>query len=362
MSKYFRKTFTYDGVRHQVYGKTLAEAVEKMVERKTALQRGKSITGGNMTVDMWYREWKALYKDNAGITAKSLGAYDEKYVYLKPIARMKLKDVRDIHLQKILNTQAGMSYSHVTKLRNLMKQLFSRARKARLIMWDPSEDLTLPANSRKSHRAITEQEREAILTVAQTHPSGLWILTMLYAGLRPGEAFALQWKDVDFERNELHITKALESGTGTVKPPKTQAGIRDVPIHQDLCHHLLKAVGEPFVPVFPTRAGNYQNANSISRLWKSFKRALDIHLGATTYRNKITHSMVAEDLTPYCLRHTFCSDLEAAGVPINVAKVLMGHSDITVTANIYTHKNQSVLHENIAKLHNNPTFAKNALC
>ena len=46
---------------------------------------------------------------------------------------------------------------------------------------------------------------------------------------------------------------------------------------------------------------------------------------------------VSPDLVPYCLRHTFCTDLQDAGVPINVAKVLMGHSSIKVTAQIYTH-------------------------
>ncbi len=44
----------------------------------------------------------------------------------------------------------------------------------------------------------------------------------------------------------------------------------------------------------------------------------------------------ADDLCPYCLRHTYGTDLQDAGVPINVAKYLMGHSDITTTANIYT--------------------------
>ena len=53
---------------------------------------------------------------------------------------------------------------------------------------------------------------------------------------------------------------------------------------------------------------------------------------------------------PYCLRHTFCTDLRRAGVPINVAKELMGHANISVTANIYTHRDQKVLHSNMAKL------------
>lgn len=66
-------------------------------------------------------------------------------------------------------------------------------------------------------------------------------------------------------------------------------------------------------------------------------------MGATVYRNQIIESKVAEDLTPYCLRHTYCTDLQDAGVPLNIAKYLMGHDDVSVTANIYTHTTETAL-------------------
>ena len=349
---YIKRSITWDGKRYYVRGKTDKEANEKLGELRATLKRGEVTIGENTTVERWYKEWKALYKENSGITQKSLGAYDEKfYGYICPaIGGMKIKDVRDVHLQKILNSQAGLSYSHVSKLRMVMKELFSRARKSRMISFDPSEDLTLPDAKKAGHRAITDTERLHILRVAETHPSGLWILMLLYTGIRPGEAAALLWKDVDFEQNEIHIYKAVESGSEEIKGPKTPSGVRDIPIRQELRDRLLPAQGEPFRPVFVTRAGNRHNSNSILRLWKSFRRALDIDMGAELYRNKIIKHVVADDLTPYCLRHTFCTDLEAAGVPINIAKELMGHSDISVTANIYTHKNQSVLHAEMCKL------------
>lgn len=46
---------------------------------------------------------------------------------------------------------------------------------------------------------------------------------------------------------------------------------------------------------------------------------------------------IADDLVLYCLRHTFCTDLQKAGVPLNIARIIMGHEDIRVTASIYTH-------------------------
>ena len=176
------------------------------------------------------------------------------------------------------------------------------------------------------------------------------MLTLLYTGMRPGETAALSWADVDFERNEIHVQAARESGSQRIKGPKTASGVRDIPIHSALLPKLQAARQASFSPVFPTGSGGWQNENSLRRLWTGFKRDLDIYMGAELYRNRIIKSVVAYDLTPYCLRHTFCTDLQRAGVALNVAKELMGHSDIQMTANIYTHRDSDTLHAGIALL------------
>jgi len=73
-------------------------------------------------------------------------------------------------------------------------------------------------------------------------------------------------------------------------------------------------------------------------------------MGATVYRNQIIESNVAGDLVPYCLRHTYGTDLQDAGVPINIAKYLMGHSDISMTANIYTHTTETAIQDAADKI------------
>lgn len=349
---YIRRTYTWKGKRYEVRADTEQEAADKLAELKASLKRGEISLGGDSTVDAWFAEWMDLYKRPAGLTKKSLAMYEEKYNgYIKPrIGRMKLKDVSDVHLQRILNDQEGMSFSHVSKLRLVMRAMFSRAHASHMIPWDPSLMLTLPATQRGTRRSLTDEERSHVLAVAEIHRAGLWIYLTLYAGLRPGEAAALQWQDVDFDLNELHIHKAIESGAGGVKDPKTAAGHRDIPIHPDLLPRLKEAKGGPFDPVITNTRGKAITEDGLQRMWRSFIRELDIHMGAKLYRNKIVESKVSPDLTAYCLRHTFCTDLQRAGVPINVAKELMGHSDITVTANIYTHKDQETLHANIQKL------------
>lgn len=349
---YVRKTMRWEGKRYEVTGKTEQEALEKLAELKVSLQRGEKTVGGNSTVDRWFREWVNVYKKPSGMTSKSLENIEIKYrIYLSPaIGKMKLKDVREVHLQKILNAQEGMSYGHVSAIYSLMRNLFGKARITRMIVYDPSEGIQLPHSVKRTRRSITDEERAAILKTAETHRGGLLALLSLYAGLRPGESMALQWKDIDFEKNEIHVYKAVESGSTSIKGPKTQAGVRDIPIHSALLPKLQAARKGPFDFVLIDTQGNRLNNGTKQTMWDSFKYHMDLNMGAKRLRCAIIESKMAPDFNLYCLRHTFCTDLQRAGVPINVAKELMGHANIAVTANIYTHRDSQTLHDNIAKL------------
>ena len=105
---YVRNTFSWDGKRYDVKGKTIEEVYKKIAKMKVSLERGEIVINANTTVDHWFKEWVETYKNAAGLTPKSLKMYDEKYRnYIQPvIGAMKLRDVREIHLQKILNDHA----------------------------------------------------------------------------------------------------------------------------------------------------------------------------------------------------------------------------------------------------------------
>ena len=152
--EYIRKTARYNGKQYEAYGTTELEAMTKLADKLAAAKRGTEAISGSMTVDAWFKQWFVTYKKPKGLTPKSLGMYREKYEkYIKPrIGRLKLKDVKDIHLQKIMNEQAGMSSSHAKKVRIVLQELFKRARQSRLITYDPAELLELPATTTGSHR------------------------------------------------------------------------------------------------------------------------------------------------------------------------------------------------------------------
>lgn len=305
-----------------------------------------------MTVKRWAAEWLETYKK----PAVGEGAYKNYLLYVDgiivpAIGGLKLKSVQDVHLQKILNARTGKSKSDLSKLRMTMKAMFQRAYLSRLIPRNPAENLELPAAKDGTHRSITDSEREKILKLAETHYSGLWVKMLLYSGLRPGETRALDWRHIDFKKKLIHVERAMKAASKEIGTPKSGAGVRDVPIHKDLLPELKKACGQPFEPVFtqPT-TGKRHTKESTTSLWNNFKRELDISMGAKVYRNKITLSVVAPDLVPYCLRHTFCTDLQDAGVPINVARYLMGHADISMTAKIYTHTTEKAIQDAAEKI------------
>lgn len=299
-----------------------------------------------MSISDWAKQWYSTYIGCRDITKKSAAMYRQKLKnYIIPaIGDMAIGDVTELHLQSIVNN-ANSSKSNAQKVKIVIQSMFRRAKSCGLILVDPSENLVLPKAPCGTHRSITDEERAEILLLAEHHPAGLYVLTLLLTGIRPGEAIALQWGDIDFENRTLNVRRAVESGTEhDLKEPKTAAGIRVIPISNYLHGRLLCKKGKPNEFVFTQPlTGNAHSSSSANALWNNFKRALDIQMGAKLYRNKIVVHAVADDLVPYCLRHTYCTDLQRAGVPINVAKYLMGHSDISVTSNIYTSTTPDVL-------------------
>ncbi len=349
---YYRHSFYHNGKQYSSRGRTMAEAIKKAAIKQNALESGEIGISKNMSVSAWCGEWLQTYKQGT-VTTKSYEGY-KRYIdklIVPEIGNMRLKDVRDVHLQRVLNARQGYSKSDTVKLRNTIQAIFKRARISRLIPFDPAEELEMPRTTQNRRRSITDIERQWILKTADNHPAGLWVKVMLYCGLRPGEICALVWKDVDIKNKLITVNKARESGSMVIKTPKTDAGKREVPIPEILLVDLKRARREAFTPVFTQLTTDKPHTeSSFYKAWASFVRAMDIAMGAKVYRNQIKVSLVAPDLCPYCLRHTYCTNLEAAGVPINVARHLMGHSDISVTSKIYTHTTSKVIEDAAVKI------------
>lgn len=357
MSKLYRSTFMYMGNRYEKTStKSQREADRKADQLKKDLENGVVGISSNMTVRRWANEYLETYKKPI-LAQKSYADYIMMFnnVILPAIGSMRISDVKDIHLQKVLNSKTGYSFSRMSKLKNRLTAMFEQARASRLIMYNPAEYIVMPKATAGSHRCITDFERTHFLKAAENHYSGLMFKVMLDCGLRTGEVVALDWRDIDIEKKRFKITRAMESGTNNIKQPKTEAGIREVPIPNELFNELMSIRGDPFEPIFLQPRGKVRHTHGSRRkAWESLKNQIDISMGAryekTEDENGVMRrvkvlSVVADDFVPYCLRHTYCTDLQTKGIPINIAKYLMGHSDIKVTASIYTHMSEQSIDE-----------------
>lgn len=373
---YIRKSFVADGKQYVVTGKTEQEAAEKLALKKEAVRRAELTTGANYTVEKWAETWLETYikpkvrqpgapKKKGTMTQKSYQMYESKvHDYIIPVLRgKKMRSVTDTMLQNVMNRYANISESQAQKLRIVLRSMFSQAAYSRVIPYDPSVRITLPAaKPTKKRRSLTPEEQEILLKVAETHRCGLWIRFLMRTGLRPGESAALRVEHLDMENKLIHVCQSVEAGTKVISMPKTAAGDRFVPIPADIYADLEKHIstkGKSDFVFTQTDGKSMMTESSMKKGWRSFTRQMDLAMGAETATNGHIYDTddvdedgdplypdengeprnghkISPDLVLYCLRHTYCTNLQKAGVPINVAKALMGHSSIAITANVYT--------------------------
>lgn len=290
--------------------------------------------------------WYELNIKNANISDTTKSDY-KYYLYSNIIPyfeKFKLCDITEDDCQRFLNKYIGYSKANVSKIRMTLRRVLRKAQKQKLIGENPAEDIVLPQVTEGKRRPITDEERAMILKQVPKHYAGVMVLTMLCCGLRPAEIRRMEWDWVDFDNAILTVGKSkTKAGTGRKipMPPQLVKALRE---------HKAKNLNEQYVFVRCKNPSLPMDENAFYHAWHNFKREMDIANGAKVYRNQIVESTLAEDLEPYLLRHTFCTDCQAAGVPINVAKELMGHSDISVTAKIYTHMVDEVFEQNRQRL------------
>ena len=330
---------TYKGRDIDVSAHTQKELNDKVIAKKAQIDSGYKPTG--ITVTQWADKWLETYKAPK-VAPKTLEDY--RGIVRKIDLTIPIDQVRPIHLQSILNGLAGQSDSLIHKFCVISKAMFRDALANGLISTNPAEHLQKPKGVTRQRRAITNEERALIERTMPKSEAGSFVALMLYAGLRPSEAGGVVGSDIDIAARRLHVR-------GT----KTVAADRYVPITDKLLPFICKVKNNEYVVL--DSAGNPTTKDSRRNLWQRFRRELNIEAGATVGR-RAKHSphdlpledLIAPDLVPYCLRHTFCTNLEAAGVPINIARDLMGHSDISVTAKIYTHRSDAAFEDAAAKM------------
>ena len=351
-------TYT-DGVRPDghpnrisFYGYTRAEALEKREKYKREKEQGLAHGEKFTTVNDWINRWQKAYSVNLNDYAPYINRLR------KDLGKKCIRNVSEADLVHSLSAYAGKSSSSALKYRMILKQVFHKAKKNRLIPDDPAEDLPMPDNvTTGTHRALAPWESECILNNWSVYHAGRWAMLMLLCGLRRGEMVALDWDSVDLENRKLTV-KASASMRGkitTIKDrTKTKAGSRILPICEPLYQMLLQIPQEERVgSVCRSAKGKRITQSSIGRCWKTYCKMMTRILNGEEpdqrgrrrdcagdkYRSSdaADEDRIVFSCLPHDLRHTYATALYDAGVDIKSAQYYLGHDDVNMTINLYTH-------------------------
>lgn len=322
------KTFMYNGKRYYVRGKTERAVIEKLIVKKQALERDEVLNPARRTVASWALECVDTYKVNQSEITREKYLQKLKSYVLNEIGALLIKDVTPIMCQRVLNLKGSKSKATINDTYQMLRFIFKYAKINKLINIDPTENLVKPSGYYNPRRSLTTSEEQHFLNVLNQHYVPLYFALMYYAGCRPSEASAVEFRDIVIRDGERYLH---------IRGTKTKAADRYVPIVDGLAKLLPRGLS-PFELLCKNQQGKALNKDNKRRAWAHLSRLMNIDMGCKVYRNELLPPYpLATDISAYSLRHTFCTNLQKRGVDIRTAQYLMGHADIAMTANIYTH-------------------------
>ncbi len=258
----------------------------------------------------------------------------------------------------------GKSYSSIHSIRGVLRPAFQMAVDDDLIRKNPFEFqlASVIVNDKVTRNAITrKQERDILKFIKEDkhfskYYEGIYIL--FKTGLRISEFVGLTISDLDFKNRIINIDHQLQrlsSMEYVIETTKTNAGTRKIPMTNDVYDCFKKIVSNrPTPKIEPIVYSKDKGYSGFLYLDKNGMPLVALH-----WENYLKHicnkynkiyKIQMPKITPHVCRHTYCSIMAKSGMNPKTLQYLMGHSDIGVTLNTYTHLGFEDAKEELQKL------------
>ena len=314
---------------------TVLELVEKYISQKTGV-RHNTRSNYNFVVNVIKKE-----------------AFGQKR-----IDKIKVSDAKEwlIKMQQI----DGRGYSSIHTIRGVLRPAFQMAVDDDLLVKNPFEFQlnTVVVNDSVTREAITRQQERDFLEFVKSdkhfckYYDGIYIL--FKTGLRISEFVGLTKKNLDFENNRIIVDHQLQRTRDMkyiIEDTKTESGERMVPMTPEVKEAFQRILANRKNPKIEPMVDGYsgflfldKNGRPMVALhWEKYFQHI------REKYNKIYRIQMPE-VTPHVCRHTFCSNMAKSGMNPKTLQYIMGHSDISVTLNTYTHLNYDDAEEEMQKI------------
>ncbi len=314
---------------------TVLELVEKYISQKTGV-RHNTRSNYNFVVNVIKKE-----------------AFGQKR-----IDKIKVSDAKEwlIKMQQI----DGRGYSSIHTIRGVVRPAFQMAVDDDLLVKNPFEFQlnTVVVNDSVTREAITRQQERDFLEFVKNdkhfckYYDGIYIL--FKTGLRISEFVGLTKKNLDFENNRIIVDDQLQRTRDMkyiIEDTKTESGERMVPMTPEVKEAFQRILANRKNPKVEPMVDGY---SGFLYLDKNGRPMVALHWEKYFQHirekyNKIYRVQMPK-VTPHVCRHTFCSNMAKSGMNPKTLQYIMGHSDISVTLNTYTHLNYDDAEEEMQKV------------
>lgn len=325
-------------VRQHFYGKTRKEVSGKLTKALKDQQEGLPVAFERQSVEAFLRRW---LRDTAKPRVRARTFADYKYIveeHLIPsLGHLRLHELNPQDVQQLITEkiQEGLSPRRVALIRAVLRTALNHAMKFGAVMRNASALADAPRAKRFEPTILSSVQARAFLKAAEKHRLGILFTVALAVGLRLGEALAVGWEDVDLTKGSLCVRRSLQWIGNKLEfvEPKTDRSRRTVPLPAKAVELLKRH-----------RTKQKRDRLKAGSQWKDsglvFTSSLGTPLDDRNVRKafgEILESAKLPHMRIHDLRHTCASLLLAQGVHPRVVMEILGHSQISVTLDTYSH-------------------------
>lgn len=325
------------------YGATEDEALQAREDYK--VQEALDQTINHRLLTEFARKWLPIAK--ASVQDNTYGQYAvlvEKLV--QHLGNKEMDDITPLDIKEIYNVEfLDKSDSYVKKAKNLYASLFDAAIAERLCRLNPVRQTKPHRGTYVGHRNITPQEREWIETLCTDHKIHPYVITLLYSGMRPPEAKALDIdKSVDFKKEEIRVQEFVHVADTNhyiiTDKGKNDKATRTIPLFPPV----KKALEGKHGMLITNADGTPLTIQGAKRLWDSYVTCMEKAINGCSKRwygkrkeDKGKELPEWQDFTvkPYDLRHSYITWGRDNGVELHTMIEWCGHSDAQMILKIY---------------------------
>lgn len=350
------------GKRRTIYSSNLSELRKKEAEILKQLSEGIDYAAGQITVIALVERY---------IRLKQGTRYNTKVGYKFVLNIIKTEDfgyrqIRDI---KVSDAQAwmiklhddGRGYSTLTSVRGVIKPAFQMAYNEDAIRKNPFDFklVDVVPNDSQKRIALTDEQQEIWMNFIREDKTYSKyydeFVVLLGTGMRVSEFCGLTKDDLQFSERRIRVDHQLvreRGGKYYVEKTKTECGCRFIPMTDEVYRSLLnilerrKKVAKEFI---------VDGYSGFLLLDKNDHPKVALHIEnemrwAMKKYSKLHPDKPLPHITPHVFRHTFCTNMANKGMDVKHLQYIMGHSDVGVTLNVYTHANYDLAAEQMLEI------------